>query len=330
MNKYENVEVADNVRAGSKLPKIKIDYSKLSSIIALALLCIVFAVMSPTFLTSNNLINVASQVSVNAIIALGMTFVILTAGIDLSVGSILAVCGIIMGLLMKANVPVIVAILACLGVGLFCGLLNALMVTVGKIPPFIATLGMMSIARAAALILSGGAVLSSFPESFRWIGVNTIPFTQIPAQVLLMALLYCLGYYILKYRKTGRFIYAIGGNMEAARLSGINTKKYVSVTYIFSGLSAAIAAIVLTSKLNAAQPTAGYSYELDAVAAVVIGGTSLFGGYGSIWGTLIGAVIMGVLRNGLNLLNTSSYLQTGIIGLAIIIAVLFDTFRKKG
>ncbi|MCY9665810.1 ABC transporter permease [Paenibacillus alginolyticus] len=309
--------------------KYKLNYTRFSTIIGLVILCVVISVLSPVFLTTNNLLNVSSQITVNAILALGMTFVILTGGIDLSVGAVVAVSGIVMGLLMKADVPVGIAMLACVAIGTVIGLLNGLMVTMGKLPSFIATLGMMSVSRALALILSSGAVLSTFPDSFRWIGVSKIPFTSIPAQVLLMIILYTVGYYILVYRKTGRFIYAIGGNPEVTRLSGINTKKYINIAYIISGMTSAIAAIVLTSKLNAAQPSAGYNYELDAIAAVVIGGTSLSGGVGSVWGTLIGAAIMGVLRNGLNLLNASSYLQTGIIGLVIIAAVLLDTIKKK-
>ena len=271
----------------------KIDFSQMTTLLVLLVLCVVLSVMKPVFLSLNNLINVITQVTVNAIVAVGMTFVILTGGIDLSVGSVLGLAGIVMGMMMKAGMPVGLALIASILTGIVCGTVSGLLVTVGKLPPFIATLGIMNIARAIALTISKGGNMSAFPESFTWIGVGTIFGTGVPVQVLFMLILYGAAYYLLRYWETGRFIYAIGGNKEATRLSGINVRLYEMLTYIASGFTAALAAVVLTAKLNAAQPTAGMNYELDAVAAVVIGGTSLNGGVGSIWGTLLGAIVIG-------------------------------------
>lgn len=309
--------------------KKRIDFSQMTTLLVLIVLCVILSVLKPVFLTPGNLINIITQVTVNAIVAIGMTFVILTGGIDLSVGSVLGLAGIVMGMMMKAGMPVGIALITSIIVGVACGAVSGVLVTIGKLPPFIATLGIMNIARAIALTISKGGNMSAFPESFTWIGVGTIFGTGIPVQVLFMLILYLLGYYLLRYRQTGRFVYAIGGNKEAARLSGVSVRMYEMLTYIISGFTAAFAAIVLTAKLNAAQPTAGMNYELDAVAAVVIGGTSLTGGVGSIWGTLLGAIVIGVIRNGLNLLNANSYLQQGIIGCVIILAVLLDVAKKE-
>jgi Ribose/xylose/arabinose/galactoside ABC-type transport systems, permease components len=308
----------------------KFDLSSLTTLFVLAGLCIVLAIISKgIFITKGNLLNIAAQVTVNAIVSVGMTIVLFTGGIDLSVGSVLGFSGMLLALLLKAGIPVPLAIVACLVIGCLCGLINGLLITAGKLPPFIATLGIMNVARAGALLISGGRSISAFPASFRFIGAERIPGTGIPVQVIFMLILYVAAYYLLRYRKTGRFIYSIGGNKEATRLSGINVRRYECVAYVISGLTAAIAAVVLVSKLNAVQATAGMGYEMDAVAAAVIGGTSLSGGVGSIWGTILGAVMIGVIRNGLNLMNANSYLQQGIIGVVIIIAVLIDMAKKR-
>lgn len=313
-----------------KIAGKKLDMSKLTTLIVLVGLCIILSIISKgVFINKNNLINIASQVTVNAIVAVGMTTVLLTGGIDLSVGSVLGFSGMLLALMMKSGVPVPIAIILCIVIGGFWGIINGLLITVGKLPPFIATLGTMNIARAGALLVSGGNSISSFSEGFRFIGAGKIPFTDIPVQVVFMLILYVIAYYLLRYRKTGRFIYAIGGNKEATRLSGVNVRWYECCAYLISGLTAAFAAVVLVSKLNAVQATAGTGYEMDAVAAAVIGGTSLSGGVGSIWGTILGAVMIGVIRNGLNLMNANSYLQQGIIGVVIIIAVLIDMLKKK-
>ena len=284
-------------------------------------------VLSPHFLTVSNLLNVAQQTAINAIIAVGMTFVIITAGIDLSVGSIVALSGVALGSALQSGVPLPLALLIALGVGLFCGMLNGLLITLGRLPPFISTLGMMSVARGAALMYTQGRPVSGFEESFRFLANGEI--LKIPSPIVIMLGIYLLAHFALTRTKLGRYAYAIGGNEQAALLSGVNTRFYKCVIYGLSGMLSGLAAIILTARLNSAQPIAGIMYELDAIAAAVIGGTSLMGGEGSVIGTLIGALIMGVLRNGLNLLGVSSFLQQIVIGSVIIVAVLLDMMLKK-
>lgn len=290
-------------------------------------LCIVLWILSPYFLTVSNLLNIAQQTSINAIIAVGMTFVIITAGIDLSVGSILAFSGVVLASVLDTHLPLVTAILTGLGVGLVCGLVNGLLITYGNLPPFISTLGMMSVARGAALMYTQGRPISGFSEPFRQIANGEV--LHIPAPVIIMAVVYVVAHFVLTRTKLGRYSYAIGGNEEAAVLSGVNVKFYKTVVYGLSGLLSGLAAIILTARLNSAQPIAGIMYELDAIAATVIGGTSLMGGEGTVMGTLIGAFIMGVLRNGLNLLGVSSFVQQIVIGSVIILAVLMDMALKR-
>ncbi|MCC8167287.1 MAG: ABC transporter permease [Planctomycetes bacterium] len=299
----------------------------LTTVIGLLALSVILSIMSPVFLTADNITNVITQCTVNAIVALGMTVVVITGGIDLSVGSVLAVAGIVMAMLLKSGYPVPLAMFVCLVIGAFCGLLNGIMITRGKLPPFIATLGMMSMARGIALVISNGRAISSFGPGLRFVGIGQIG--GIPVQILVMVVLYIIIFYLLRYREFGRYIYAIGGNEETTRLSGVNVRRYKTLAYMLCGAITGCAAIVLTAKLNSAQPIAGTGYELDAIAAAVIGGTSLSGGVGKVQGTIIGAIIMSVLRNGLNLLNASSYWQQFIIGLVIVGAVLMDTLQKK-
>lgn len=296
--------------------------------IGLALLCVLFAILSPYFLTPSNLMNVAQQSAIIAVISVGMTFVILTAGIDLSVGSVLAFSGVVMASVLQAGLPIPIGILAGLGVGFLCGTVNGLLVTYGNIPPFIATLGMMSIARGAALWFTDGRPISGFDDNFRFLANGEI--FHIPVPVIIMILVYIVAHLVLTRTKMGRYTYAIGGNIKAARLSGININLYLNIIYGIAGLLSALGAIMLTARLNSAQPIAGMMYELDAIAATVIGGTSLFGGKGSVVGTLIGALIIGVLRNGLNLLGVSSFIQQIVIGSVIIGAILLDTNLKQG
>lgn len=290
-------------------------------------MCILMSFLSPVFLTPQNLLNVGLQTAVNAILAVGLTFVILTAGIDLSVGSILAFAGVVMASALKSGVPVWTGVLVALAVGGACGLVNGLLITKGNLPPFISTLGMMSVARGLALVYTGGRPISAFEESFRFLGGGSI--VGIPTPIIIVIIVYVVAYVVLNHMKLGRYTYAIGGNVEAAKLSGINVKKYLTYVYVISGVMAGLASVILTARLNSAQPIAGISYELDAIAAVVIGGTSLMGGQGNIIGSLIGALIMGVLRNGLNLLNVSAYMQQVAIGSIIIIAVLIDKYRTR-
>ena len=294
---------------------------------ALVVLCIALSLASPYFATKNNLINIVLQAAINATLACGMTFVILTGGTDLSVGSIVAFAGILLGVMLKAELPLAVALIGCVLVGGVCGLVNGLLVTRINLPPFISTLGMMSIARGGALYIADGRAISGFSGRLNYIGSGTI--LGIPVMILIMALTFVIGLFILKFTRAGRYIYAIGGNVEATRLSGINTNRYTALVYVICGLTAGLAAVLLTSRLDSAQPVAGEGYELDAIAATVIGGTSLSGGEGKLSGTIIGALIIAVLNNGLNLLNVSSYIQQIVIGLVIILAVTFDRIRSK-
>jgi len=296
----------------------------LSGLLGLAL---VLWALTPHFLTISNLLNVAEQATIIAIIAVGMTFVIITGGIDLSVGSVLAFAGVVMASVLHSGVPLPLALMVGLGAGLLCGLVNGLLITVGRLPPFIATLGMMSVARGAALMFTEGRPISGFSESLRSLATGEV--LRVPAPVIIMIGVYVIAHFVLRRTKLGRYTYAIGGNEEAALLSGINVKLYKTMVYGLAGLLSGLAAILLTARLNSAQPIAGISYELDAIAATVIGGTSLLGGEGTVIGTLIGALIMAVLRNGLNLLGVSSFIQQIVIGTVIIVAVLIDMALKR-
>ena len=310
--------------------KKKIDLSNASSLIVLIVLCIGLTIAEPVFGSFANLVNILQQVTVIAVLALGVNVVIFTGGIDISVGSIVAFTGIVMGkLIVEGGMPDAVGIAVALLIGALCGTFNGIMISKFKLQPMIATLAMMSMARGAALTLADGQTITGYSDAFRWIGIAEIGSTQIPVQIVFMILLYLLLFYVMKYRKFGRYIYSIGGNEEATRLSGINVDKYKTLAYTVSGLCAAIASVILVAKLNSAQSTAGLDYEMYAIASCVIGGTSLLGGFGSVWGTFVGAIIMIVIRNGLNLLNVSSNLQKLVIGVVILLAVLADSLRHK-
>jgi ribose transport system permease protein len=309
-------------------PRLKAQRSRqIGTFAGLVALCLVLWAASPHFLTVSNLLNVLEQTSINAIVAVGMTFVIISGGIDLSVGSVLAVAGIALALALEGGVPAPAAIALALATGTACGLANGALITFGRLPPFIATLGMMSVARGAALMLAEGRPISGFSEGFR--SLATARVLIVPAPVLLTAVVYLVAHFVLVRTVFGRATYAIGGNEEAARLSGVHVRFHKTAVYGVAGLTSAVASILLTARLNSAQPTAGTMYELDAIAATVIGGTSLLGGEGTLVGALIGALIMGVLRNGLNLLNVSSFFQQVVIGAVIIGAVLIDMSLKR-
>jgi len=300
---------------------------RFGTVIGLLVLSAVLWALTPHFLTVSNLLNIAQQTSINAIVAAGMTFVIVSGGIDLSVGSIVALAGVALGVMLQGGQSPFIAIPGAIAVGTGCGLLNGLLVSVGGLPPFIATLGMMSVARGTALVFTEGRPVSGFDEGFRWLATGTAGF--VPAPVLVMLVVYAVAHLVLTRTTFGRYVYAIGGNEEATRLSGVAVRFHKTAIYGVSGALSAVAAIVLTARLNSAQPIAGMMYELDAIAATVIGGTSLSGGSGSLVGTLVGALIMGVLRNGLNLLGVSSFLQQIVIGGVIVGAVLVDTLLKR-
>ncbi len=310
-------------------PRLKAQRSRqIGTFAGLLVLGLVLWAATPHFLTVSNLLNVLEQTSINAIVAVGMTYVIISGGIDLSVGSILAVSGIVLALALESSVPAPAAIVLALATGTACGLANGLLITFGRLPPFIATLGMMSVARGAALMLAEGRPISGFSEGFRALATARV-LTILPAPVLLTGVVYLVAHFVLVRTVFGRATYAIGGNEEAARLSGVHVRFHKTAVYGVAGLTSAVAAVLLTARLNSAQPTAGTMYELDAIAATVIGGTSLLGGEGTLVGALIGALIMGVLRNGLNLLNVSSFFQQVVIGAVIIGAVLIDMSLKR-
>jgi ribose transport system permease protein len=299
----------------------------LGALTGLLLLCVAVSFLSPHFLTTRNLLNILQQISIVSVIAVGMTFVIISGGIDLSVGSIVAFTGLVMAILMKDHqVSVWLTVLIGIVCGSLMGLINGLLISELSVPPFIATLGVMSIARGAAFTISGGAPIFSLPEKFLAISGRLGP---IPIPAIVMIALFCLGGYILKYTKLGRYTYAIGGNETASLLSGINVRFHKIVIYTLSGCFCAISAILLTAKLDSAVPVAADGYELDAIAAVVIGGTSMLGGEGKLSGTLIGALIIGVVNNGLNLLLIPQGPQRMVKGVIIILAVVVDLVRKR-
>jgi ribose/xylose/arabinose/galactoside ABC-type transport system permease subunit len=295
----------------------------------LVILCVVMTILSPYFLTFNNLFNVGTQIAVIAILALGQTFVIVSGGIDLSVGSVLGLAGIVFGWATAvANLPLPAALALGVGAGASAGLINGLLITLGNLPPFIATLAMLSTARGLALVISGGVPLNPIPGPILSLGSGDL-FGFVPLPVILMLVMWAITVGILRSTYAGRAMYAIGGNEEASRLSGINVSRQKLLIYTLSGLFAGIAGVLLTARLASAQPQAGFTFELDAIAAVVIGGASLSGGVGSASGTLIGALILGVLRNGLNLLNVSAFWQQVVIGAVIALAVMTDTLRRR-
>lgn len=302
-------------------------FQKLGPLIGLFLIVVILSVMSSDFLTVNNIFNVLRQVSINALIAFGMTFVILTGGIDLSVGSILALSSALTAGMLAGGTDPILALLIGLMAGAAMGAVNGLIITKGKVAPFIATLATMTIYRGFTLVYTEGRPITGLSDavSFQMLGKGY--FFGIPFPVITMLITYAILYFLLKKTTFGRGVYAIGGNEEASLLSGLRVDRIKIGVYSLTGLLAALAGTTLTSRLNSAQPTAGVSYELDAIAAVVLGGTSLSGGRGWIFGTLVGALIIGVLNNGLNLLNVSSFYQQVVKGGVILLAVLLD--RKK-
>lgn len=314
--------------------------ARFAPLIFLLLLMAVFAIMEPRFLSSINLFNVMRQVSITGLLAIGMTFVILTAGIDLSIGSLLAFAGLVAAAVAKGGMqdrftvgddtigfgwPL--AALAAIAVGLIGGLLQGVAITRLKVPAFVVTLGGMSVFRGAALLFASGGPISGFQPDFTWWGQGRIFTVPVPVIIFLFAAL--VAHVVLSYTRYGRRVYAVGGNPEAARLAGLNVTGIITSVYIIMGFFAGLGAFVLSARLNSAEAVAGTGYELTVIASVVIGGTSLFGGSGSIFGTVIGTILIGVLLNGLVLMNVNSYIQQIIIGVIIVLAVAFDTFAKS-
>jgi len=299
-----------------------------SIVIVFLAITIFFTFANQYFLTWDNWLNLLRQSSINGILAIGVTFVILIKGIDLSVGSVMALAGMIAASLVTSKNEhfVLVAVLAGLGIGAALGLVNGVIVARINVPPFVATLGMLSMARGMTLIFSQGRPIPNLSTPFRWIGGGDL--FGLPVPVLILFLVFGIGWVVLSYTTFGRYIYAVGGNEKAARTSGVSTRMVTASTYVISGLLAGLAGLVLTSRTTAALPQAGIGYELDAIAAVVIGGTSLAGGRGSLVGTLFGALIIGTINNGMDLMGVSSYYQQLLKGAIIVAAVIADQFRK--
>ncbi len=319
-------------------PTYKAYLVKFQPLIALFILCLLLSILSNKFFTVDNGWNVMRQISVNICISVGMTLVVLTGGIDLSVGSILAFCGAITAGLLKNGIPIqsgnlfigftlLGAIVGGLLIGTLMGTFNGYTITKFKVPPFVATLAMLTIGRGLTMLYTNGFPISSLGSSFACIGTGW--FLGIPVPVWISGIIVIIAAIITNKTTLGRYIYAIGGNANAARLSGINIKKITIIVYSIAGALAAVGGIIVTSRLDSAQPNAGISYELDSIAAVVIGGTSLSGGKGTIMGTVLGAIIIGVLNNGLVLLNVSPFWQQVVKGGVILLAVIIDRANTK-
>lgn len=311
-----------------KLEKMSEIIEKLGPLIALVFLVLIITILNPSFLSVNNLMNLLRQVSVNGFIAFGMTFVILTGGIDLSVGSTLALSGAITASFIADGFNPLVAMAIGILTGAILGAINGVLISKGGMAPFISTLATMTIYRGATLVFTDGNPITGIGDSnlFNFIGRGYL--LGIPFPVILMFICYILLFVLLHQTTFGRKTYAIGGNEKAAKIAGVKIDKIKILIYTISGVMASISGIILTSRLNSAQPTAGNAFEMDAIAAVVLGGTSLSGGRGRIFGTLVGALIIGTLNNGLNLLGVSSFYQQIVKGLVIVVAVLMDR-RKK-
>jgi len=298
-------------------------------LIGLILLCAFLSFATDSFLSFRNFLNIADQITVLGIMAVGMTFVILIGGIDLSVGSVLALAMMVLGYLnVEAGLPMSLAIPGALLAAALCGAASGLMITVFAVPAFIATLAMMSIARGLANMITDGSQIIGFPAWFN-MGAIIRNFGFLTMTVAVMLVVFVLAILFLRFREEGRSLYAIGGNAEVARLAGINVKLTTVMVYVVCALLSGLAGVLLAARLDSVQPSSGVAYELDAIAAVVIGGTSLSGGTGSVVGTIIGVLVIGVLRNGLNLLSVSPFVQAVVIGLVIVLAVAAETFKHR-
>ncbi len=312
--------------------KFKSFASNYTILMMFVIFCIIMIFASEYFATWRNIRNILRQTSINGLLSIGMTFVILTGGIDLSVGSVLAFGGVVSAsLVSKASGGEIysptVAIMAAMGTGIIMGAITGILVAKWKVAPFVASLGMLSVARGLTYIYTDGMPIPKIDRAFLFIGKGSV--LGLPMPVFIFAIVVLISYIVLKKTRYGRYIYAVGGNEQSARISGINTKLIIFSVYVISGLLAAFGGAILTARTTAGLPQAGQSYELDAIAAVVIGGTSLKGGQGSLIGTVIGALIIGVVNNGLDILGVSSYYQQVVKGSIIVIAVLIDSIKKK-
>lgn len=316
----------NNNEAKRKPIKINLDYPWMSAALPLVVLVIALSFAHPRFLTSGNITSIFLQAAVYVIMAVGMSFVLMTGGIDLSQGSLLALVGVTSAYIVQNTNSIPLAIICSLVVGAIVGALNGLVVSVLKIPPFIMTLGTMYLCRGLTLVITQATPITITNTSFKWLGSGYVGI--IPVPVIIFVAVAIVGQYIVSYTSTGRFILAIGSNREASRLSGIKTRWVECQVYIISGIMVSIAGIVYVARLGAAQATAGQSYEMEAVAASVLGGTSVLGGEGNIVGTVLGAIVVAIIRNAIVLLNVSTYYQQMITGAVILVAVIVDVQRK--
>lgn len=325
-----------NIQSRDVMTRLSEYGQKYGILLAFILICIVLAFANEYFLTTRNIVNVLRQTSINGILAIGMTFVILTRGIDLSVGSVVALSGVVSAsfattattaMVPGGPYPAVLALAVGLGVGIAAGAINGLVVSRFKVPAFVATLGMLSAARGATLIYAGGKPVPALIDDYRYIGTDEI--LGIPMPVILFALIFFGSYWVLTSTRFGRHVYAAGGNPHAARVSGVNVRQVTFYVYVISGAFAGIAGMVLAARTGSALTQAGIAYELDAIAAVVIGGTSLSGGVGRVTGTLIGALLIAVVNNGLDLMGVESYYQQVIKGMLIVAAVMLDQIRTR-
>ena len=321
-----SVPSTEQVNKGWK-EKISPIMSKYGIVFVLLGMIIVMSILSDAFLTTQNILNIVRQISFIGIVAMGVTIVIITTGIDLSSGSVIALTSVIVASFAHPGDSVIIALMIGMGVGAVCGTINGVITAKGKIPPFIATLGMMTAARGLALLVSDGRPVPDLSESFMFLGKGEI--LGIPVPILIFLLIGVISHILLSKTRFGKYTYAIGGNVQAAKICGINVDRTLILIYMYAGLLSAIAGILLTARISVGQPSMGVSFELDAIAAAVIGGTSLAGGVGTIFGTIIGALIIGVLNNSLDLLGVSSYWQQILKGGIIVAAVLIDSRKNK-
>jgi ribose transport system permease protein len=308
--------------------RVRSAISQLAAAGAVIVLFGYLSLVSDAFLSATNLINIGVQSAVVAIIAIGMTLVIITAGIDLSVGSVAALSGVLGALLVVTyGVPVLLAIVGGAAIGALAGMVNGVLVTQAGMAPFIATLGMLSVARGLVYIVTGSVAVSGAPPEFKLLGQGRLGALPIP--ILALVIVALAGHFVLTRTKLGRYAYAMGSNVEAARLSGIPVKRYLSIVYIISGTLAGLAGMIAASRVNSGQPNFGIGLELDVIAATVIGGASLFGGEGTVIGTLLGALLIALIRNGSVLLDINTFYQQVIIGVIIWIAVFWDQYRRR-
>jgi ribose transport system permease protein len=306
--------------------KLNISWRDMGTVLGLLIMVVVFASLSDVFLTQRNLVNILQQSSINACIAIGMTLVIISGGIDLSVGPIAALAAVLSATMLMAGFPVPIIILVALIIGLSCGFLNGALIAFAGLQPFIVTLGTLSLFRALALIYTGGNPVLSLPKEFRQIFSSYI--FGLPVPVIVVTILAIMATILLKKTPLGEYILAVGGNEEAARVSGVPIARTKILTYMISGGLASFAAVILMARLGAAEPTLGNLWELEAIAASAIGGASLMGGKGSIFGTILGAIVLGAMRNGLTLLNVQAFYQLLATGIIIILAMLVDRLAR--